>query len=277
MTLESREIAIVGGTTRAYIEDGSQDQPTLIMLHYWGGSRRTWGPVVDRLRGQCPIVTFDHRGWGDASALPGPYGLEQLADDVERIVAGLGIQKFVLVGHSMGGKVAQLVASRRPPGLAGVVLVAPAPPRPTVDEDTREQLKNVYTSEAAVQAAIDHVLTLGELTPDLRAQVVADSLAGNPQARLAWPSEGLTEDLTEAGARIDVPVLVLAGSDDRVDPPATLADHLLPFIGTASLEVLPETGHLSPLEVPHAVATAISGFIAGRPRRASDEVAARHD
>ena len=91
--------------------------------------------------------------------------------------------------------------------------------------------------------------TLGELIPDHWAQVVANSLAGKPQVRLAWPSQGLTEDLTEAVVRIDVPVLVLAGSDDRVDPRAVL------------------TGCLSPLEIPDAVAAAVSGFIDARARR----------
>jgi pimeloyl-ACP methyl ester carboxylesterase len=62
-------------------------------------------------------------------------------------------------------------------------------------------------------------------------------------------------------ANIDVPVLVLAGSDDQVDPPATLQAHLLPSIPSAMIQLLTGTGHLSPLEVPDQVAAHIDGFV----------------
>jgi pimeloyl-ACP methyl ester carboxylesterase len=74
----------------------------------------------------------------------------------------------------------------------------------------------------------------------------------------------MVQDLSAGVAAIEVPVLVLAGSHDKVDPPAVLADHLLPLIPTASLAVLPGTGHLSPLEVPDQVAARIGAFVAQR-------------
>ncbi|MFF8369999.1 alpha/beta fold hydrolase [Streptomyces lydicus] len=72
-------------------------------------------------------VRFDQRGWSTSRELPGPYHLDQLADDligvVEKCVAG----PFVLVGHSMGGKVSQLVAARRPPDCSARHLSRPLP------------------------------------------------------------------------------------------------------------------------------------------------------
>jgi pimeloyl-ACP methyl ester carboxylesterase len=56
--------------------------PALVFLHYWGGSRRTFDQVIAALTSICTTVTYDQRGWGTASCLPGPYGLDQLADDV---------------------------------------------------------------------------------------------------------------------------------------------------------------------------------------------------
>ena len=61
---------------------------------------------------------------------------------------------------------------------------------------------------------------------------------------------------------VDVPVLVLAGDDDRVDPPATLAEHLLPRIPTATMELVTGTGHLAPLEVPDQVSGHVERFVA---------------
>jgi pimeloyl-ACP methyl ester carboxylesterase len=106
------------------------------------------------------------------------------------------------------------------------------------------------------------MLTHGGLTPELRRQVVEDSLRGGDEARLEWPRQGLVQDVSADISAIEVPVLVLAGSHDKVDPPSVLADHLLPLIPTATLTVLKDTGHLSPLEVPDQVAAHIGAFVA---------------
>lgn len=252
---------VPGGRVCAHVREG--DGPALVFLHYWGGSRRTWGPVLARLEPGQRFVAYDHRGWGDSAGVPGLYGLGQLADDAQRVIDSLGCSRWVLVGHSMGGKVAQLLAARRPVGLAGVVLVAPAPPAPVgVTEQMRETMSHAYDDEEAVLRSIDLMLTHGGLTPELRRQVVEDSLRGGDQARFAWPRQGLVQDVSDSVGAIEVAVRVLAGSHDKVDPPAVLAEHLLPLLPTASLTVLRETGHLSPLEVPDQVAAHLSAFVA---------------
>lgn len=250
-----------GGQVYAHVREG--DGPALIFLHYWGGSRRTWIPVLQRLDPGQGFVAYDQRGWGDSTSVPGPYDLEQLADDAQRVVDALGHPSYVLVGHSMGGKVAQMLAARKPAGLRGVVLVAPAPPAPIgVTEQVQETVSHAYDNEEAVLRSIDLMLTRGGLTPELRRQVVEDSLRGGDEARLEWPRQGLVQDVSAGVSAIEVPVLVLAGSHDKVDPPTVLADHLLPLIPTATLTVLKDTGHLSPVEVPDQVAAHIGAFVA---------------
>jgi pimeloyl-ACP methyl ester carboxylesterase len=78
---------------------------------------------------------------------------------------------------------------------------------------------------------------------------------------MAWPRQALLEDFADRVGAINVPVLVLAGSDDKVDPPQILREHLLPLITTATLTKLGGTGHLSPLEVPDRIASHISAFV----------------
>lgn len=259
--VQMREVTVLGGQLPVWVQDG--EAPALVFLHYWGGSHRTFDPVTARLASGRAVVSYDHRGWGAARELPGPYGIGQLADDVLAVVAGLGISQYVLAGHSMGGKVAQLAASRRPEGLAGLVLIAPAPPRPTVvDPQAAQAVSHAYDSRATVSDALQHVLTHRALTAGLREQAITDSLAAGDAARLAWPLHGLAEDITAAVGGIEVPVLVLAGQHDRVDPPASLETSLLPVIPGARMTVIEGTGHLSPLEVPGQVANQLDRFAA---------------
>src|SRR5277367_2406069 len=90
--------------------------------------------------------------------------------------------------HSMGGKVAQLMASRRHKGLAGLVLVAPSPPQPmTRPPEAREQMAAAYSTRESVSATIDHVLTAKVLSPTDQEQVIEDSLSSAPPAKVAWP------------------------------------------------------------------------------------------
>ncbi|MDT5124386.1 MAG: hypothetical protein QOH54_30 [Mycobacterium sp.] len=255
-----RFIEVHDGAVYADIHEGNG--PALVFLHYWGGSRRTWTPVLTRLDSAHAFVAYDQRGWGNSVDVPGPYDMEQLADDAQKVIATLGYTDYVLIGHSMGGKVAQVLAARKPAGLAGVILVAPAPPAPVgATAQLRELTSHAYDSAETVQQSIDVMLTNGGLTPELRHQVVEDSLRARDEARLAWPNQGLFQDVSAAVGNIDVPVLVLAGDHDKVEPPDVLTEHLLPRIPTASLTVLNDTGHLSPLEVPGQVATHITKFV----------------
>lgn len=253
-------VNIPGGRLPVWVRAGGP--AALVFLHYWGGSHRTYAPVIDRLRTDRTVVSYDYRGWGAARGLPGPYGLDRLADDALDVVHALGLGRYVLVGHSMGGKVAQLVASRRPDGLAGLVLIAPAPPHPAVDTATADALAHAYDSRATVADALRRALTHRPLPADLREQVMADSLAADDAARLAWPRHGITEDITAAVGAINVPAHVLAGRHDRVEPPASLDTHLLPVIPDAHMTVIENTGHLSPLEAPDELATQIDQLAA---------------
>lgn len=237
--------------------------PTLVLLHYWGGSSRTWGPVVERLAGR-DVITIDARGWGRSRELPGPYTVEQQARDVAAVVAEAGVTDYVLIGHSMGGKVAQLVAAGRPAGLRGIVLVAPAPARPaaTITPEYREQLSHAYDTEQSRASSRDEILTAGPLPDALKAQVEEDSSSGTDGARAEWAGRAVAEDISEHAKNVAVPALVLAGEHDRVEPADVLRENLMPYLDGAQLAVIPATGHLIPLEAPEALSERIDRFVA---------------
>jgi pimeloyl-ACP methyl ester carboxylesterase len=235
--------------------------PTLVFLHYWGGSARTWEQVVSRLPGRSTL-SIDFRGWSRSSDLPGPYTLDQLASDTLDVIRDAGLTSYVLVGHSMGGKVAQLAAATRPDGLARLVLVGsgPAKPADVITPEYQAALSHAYDSDQTVAGARDNILTATPLDEGIKAQVAADSRASAPGARTEWPLRGIAQDITSQAQKIDVPVLVIAGEHDQVEPAAVLRHNLLPYLAHADFTVIPATGHLSPLEAPAELAKAITEF-----------------
>ncbi len=194
--------------------------PGLVFLHYWGGSSRTWAPVMERLRTTNRCVAIDFRGWGDSDKEAEDYTLESMASDVLGVVQALGLEEFFMLGHSMGGKVAQLVAARRPPALRGLILYAPAPPGPLeVPEDVRRSYVGMYQSREGAEIVLSN-LTPHQLPQGLREQVIEDTLRGAAGAKQAWPLQGMIADISDETARITVPVHIIAGGDDAVEPEA---------------------------------------------------------
>lgn len=252
---------IASNGIRIHVEEQGRGELALVFLHYWGGSSRTWRHVTTALAPSYRTVAVDHRGWGQSEAPLAGYGLDDLAADALGVIEALDLKYYILVGHSMGGKVAQLLASRRPKGLAGLVLVAPSPPSPmSLPVEARERMANAYASRATVETTLDHILTAKPLNATDREQVIADSLNGSPEAKAAWPRWTSQEDIAGQIAAIDAPSLVIAGELDRVDSVETLRAGLLPLIPQAVLKVLPGTGHLSMLESPQAVTQLIEAF-----------------
>jgi|GEM_PF-236449 len=247
---------------RIHVTQQGDGDLAIVFLHYYGGSSRTWRFVMDALSSRVRTVATDHRGWGRSEAPADGYRIEDLADDAQGVIEAMGLRRFVLVGHSMGGKTAQLLASRRLPGLQGLVLVAPSPPSPMrLSDEQRAVVAGAYASRESVEWVLDNVLTATKLSGDVREQVVADSLAGATQAKLAWPNVAMLDDITREVGAIDVPVLVISGDRDQVDRTETLREELLPRVAGARLQVLPGVGHLSPLEAPSQLVALISDFV----------------
>lgn len=201
------------------------------------------------------------RGWGQSEPGRG-YSIAELADEAHALIEKLALATYVLVGHSMGGKVAQLLASRRPTGLAGMVLVAPATPTPThLPEEALQQQLHAYESRETV---LQTIAFLSARAPDAETieQIVEDSLSGTPEAKLAWPTAAMGEDISAELPRIAVPTLLLAGEQDRLDSVEQHRREVLPRIANSRLQIIPGSGHLLPIDEPAALARAIDAFVA---------------
>lgn len=248
-------IVDTNGATILVADSGAGD-PALVFLHYWGGSSRTWRHVIERLRGKPRAIVLNQRGWGGSLVTDGRHDLATMADDTQAVAATIGLKRYVLVGHSMGGKVAQIVAARRPEGLVGMVLVAPAPPTPMpVPEAQRAAMLESYGTREGVLQALS-VLAGSPLSPESREQVIEDTLRGTSNAKRAWTEIGMIEDVSAGLDAVTVPVTVVIGDRDQVEHEAALREVFGRLLPHATFRVLPGIGHLSPLEAPDAIADA---------------------
>ena len=252
------------GNVLLEVEPRGAGDTALVFLHYWGGTHRTWNKVAAELESSYRIVTYDMRGWGESGAAADGYSITALADEAQALIKHLGLIEYVLIGHSMGGKVAQLVASRNPKGLVALVLVAPAAPTPAhFPEEAKQQQIHAYDNRETV---LQTIAFLTARTPDAETveQVVQDSLSGAPEAKLAWPTSAIDEDISAEAVKISVPTLVLAGGLDRLDSIEQHRREVVARISGARLEIIPQSGHLLPIDEPVRTAEAIDTFLKSR-------------
>jgi 3-oxoadipate enol-lactonase len=247
-------------------------EPTLLFLHYWGGSARTWNYVIEQLCSTFRCIAYDQRGWGESDAPADGYAISDLAGDAAALIRTLDLKLYVLVGHSMGGKAAQFLAAQRPIGLESLVLVAPASPLPqNIPEAARQAQLHAYDSRDTVLQAIAF-LTAHPPSESTVEQIVEDSLRGSAAAKLAWPTSAAYEDISERVKNINVPTLILAGDQDRQDPLVQHQTDLLPRIPGARLEVVLDSGHLSPIDQPGQLADRIKAFLVRQLPPAREQV-----
>jgi pimeloyl-ACP methyl ester carboxylesterase len=261
--------SITPETTLNVSFSGTQSQnPTLIFLHYWGGSSRTFSTVIAHLFSKFHCIAIDLRGWGSSSGPQHPYSysIRDMASDIEALIPKLNINDFFLVGHSMGGKLVQLIAGRNVvKGLKGLILIAPAPPTPfELPPDMKETQISAYSTPASAEFVVRNVLSSSALSDETIKTLVEDMVKGNEFAKKAWPAYGMKEDILEDSRRINVPVLVIAGEYDRVEPPERFTAGVLGNIKAAEMVVIEGSGHLLPVEAPSKVAQSIAGFLDSR-------------
>ena len=252
---------ILNGITHTLYERGPRGDAVLF-LHYFGGSGSTWQAVMQHLPATY-CVAPDLRGFGGTDAPPTGYTLATYADDVAAIVDHFQLRRVLLVGHSMGGKIALTLAARRPAALQAVLLIAPSPPTPEPIADAeRARLLMTHGDRSAALETITKI-TASTLPTPLRERAITDALRTSQVAWRAWLQHGSRENITAQMAQIQGKVVILAGAHDPVIS-AQLIDHeLVPYLTGASTErcVVPGVGHLVPLEAPQAVAQLIGELI----------------
>lgn len=243
----------VNNTWINILEQGN-GSPTLVFLHYFGGSAQEWRNVMNQLSDQYRCIAIDLRGHGESDAFPMTYTVDDMADDVADLLRVLDVQDFVLVGHSMSGKVALALASRQPAGLKSLLLVSPSPPVPEpIPDDERQKLLTGYGQRSAAEKMVKNT-TAVPVSKAVQEQIIADDLRTAKSAWDAWLSQGSNEDISARMTTVNVPVRIVVGSEDRALPPDVQVAMTMPYLRDVTLELIDGAGHLLPWEVPDALA-----------------------
>lgn len=125
---QGRFVELEDGGTLLVREVGKRDNPPIILLHGWTATADlNWFTCFNALAEHHRVIAFDHRGHGMGLRTREHFSLEACADDAVAVARALDIDRFVVVGYSMGGAVAQLVWRRHPDAVRGLVLCATAP------------------------------------------------------------------------------------------------------------------------------------------------------
>ncbi|MGI8806863.1 MAG: alpha/beta fold hydrolase [Acidimicrobiales bacterium] len=268
----------LGDITLAVTEAGEGGRPVLLVHGFTADSREVAG-ALDPLAGRgWHAVAPDMRGHGrsDRPSAPDAYSLELMAADVVALADALGWDRFVLVGHSMGGAVAQLVALDQPDRLAGLVLAStfhgPVPGitmelvelgRWVVRESGMVGLADAMAARRAESPeSIAAFERLQEAVPGYAEESRARLEATSPDMWLALAPRFVDQvDRLDRLSKVEMTTAVVVGELDTT----MLGDcrRIAETVPGATLTVIPDAGHVPQLEQPDAWWAALSGFLAG--------------
>ncbi|MCT8003633.1 alpha/beta hydrolase [Sphingomonas sanguinis] len=241
-------------------------QPTLVFLHALGASGREWDRVRERLA-PMPGIALDLPGFGE-HADQGYADVTAMADGLADEIRKRRLTACLLVGHSMGGKIATLVAARAVAGEAGlagvvgVVLVAASPPSPEpMEEDRRAPMigwvENGPIRREDAETFVD-ANTAAPLPEPLRDKAIEDVRRSSREAWLGWLERGSREDWRATAGRISIPALIVAGAEDGDLGEDAQRRLNLPHYRHADIRVVKGAAHLIPYEQPDALADLIA-------------------
>ncbi len=264
--------ARVNGIDIAYrIEgDAAPTRPWLCFAHALGHDHSMWDAQVETFRRGCNILRYDLRGHGRSSAPSGEYTLEQMADDLRELLDRLAIRRCHFIGASIGSMIGQLAAVRSPLRIASLTLAGAAcrfsPQMQPLWASRIEAVRSPRGMDAIIDATISGWFTAGFFAT--RAADVARAvrvLRGTPVAGYVGAIAAMSRaDLTTRLSAVTCPVLVVAGTDDRVTPLAH-AEQILMHIPQARLHRIAGASHLSNVEQADDFNDALRDFLAAGP------------
>ncbi len=232
----------------------------LLFCHGWISSRRMFHGLVGKLDAtKFTLHLMDFRGCGLSDRVDVGHDLAGYASDLRTVLASIS-GEVTLIAHSMGARVAMVVAAERPKNLRRLILLAPGSPLSVrVDPRHYALMAQAYGVRARLAPFI-----AGSMAAHREAEIVErlvdDALVAQREHWFGWYDHGRREDILHLLPSISVPTLILSGSRDPLVSVGMLKRTLAPAIGGASLIQLKNVGHNLAIEAPDDVCEAIVRF-----------------
>lgn len=269
---------------RVRVDDGVElevwvegDGPGLVLVHGFGGAKEDFADHFRVLAETHRVVTFDHRGHGESDKPHDPHGytIERLRADVVAVADAVGLDRFRLLGHSLGGMVARGIALSHPervealvlmdtthgpiPGFAAELMDAAAE---VAIEQGKDALKELLDFASPLETPA--YLRLLEARPGYQefCNRKWDAISERMWAGLARAIAYQEEELHRL-AEVACPTLVLVGEHDR--PFVKASRRMASTIPGARLSVIPDAGHSPQFENPEVWFAELGGFLAALP------------
>ena len=255
------------GRRLCYLERGTGSAVPVLLIHGFGGDLNGWMFIQPALAEDRRVIALDLPGHGGSVKEVGAGDAETLTGSVEAALEALGIERYHLVGHSLGGAIAALVALHRPERAASLSLIAPAGLGPEING----AFINAFVAAARRREAVEALNLLvhdpGTIGRFMVEEVLRYKRLDGVKSALtvigaAWFPEG--RQALDLGARITalpLPVQIIWGRADRIVPVA----HADGLAGRVPVHIIEEAGHLPHLEQPGEVNRLLRAFIAGDP------------
>jgi pimeloyl-ACP methyl ester carboxylesterase len=268
--MESIPTVAVDGAQLVYRRIGG-GRP-LLVLNGFGATSADWDPsFIDRLASSNELILLNNRGIGGSTDEGQSFDIAKLAADAARVIEILGIERASVVGWSMGGFIAQVIALNHADRVDKLVLLSTDPggieadlaspdvwselidTSGTPNEQARRLLFLLFPTDVAASVYRE----FGDMVAAARAQLPVELLNRQAAAMDAWHRNGVASQLRE----IRVPVLIATGTED-VAIPASNALKLVNAIPGAWLAQFPRGGHAFIAQYPRALANLINSFLA---------------
>ncbi|MFH8727709.1 alpha/beta fold hydrolase [Streptomyces termitum] len=236
-----------------------------LVLHNWFGDRESFAPLRAHLDGAAASYAFlDCRGYGEALDADGDFTMEEVAADALAVADDLGWDSFSVVGHSMGGKAAQLMLLAAPERVRSLVGVSPVSAAGfPLDEGSRALFTGAVEEPALRRAIIDH--TTGGRHDEAWLDVLVDRSVqrSTTAAFRSYLASWSGPDFHERVRGNPTPVLLVVGAHDPALGAAAMEATWLRWYPNARLEVLADAGHYPPEEAPAELARLLGDFLTG--------------
>jgi N-formylmaleamate deformylase len=249
-----------GGANIRYLRTGGA-RPPLVLLHGLTGNGACWSPLARSLEGEFDVVMPDARGHGNSSAPLHGYRYDDHASDVVGLIRGLGLAAPFLLGHSMGGMTAAVVASQIGDVIRGVILVdptflSPQRQREVCDSDVAEQHRRLLSL-----SKVDVLAEARARHPHRSSEIVELLAEARSQTRLSafdvlTPPNPEYRQLVSA---ICVPILLVIGDVPVVS--LETARELQSLNPRVRVEQIQDAGHGVPYDQPERFEAVVRSFL----------------